>query len=394
MMEKGVVVVGAAGVQAQAMLVAAGRAELIEGWTAIDRDWGDEARRACEERGIETVELDLLDDPDRLCELCSGAALVTNFAGPFYRTGAAVLEACIEVHCDYLDICDDADATLAMLARHQEASAAGIRALVGMGSAPGVTNVLVRAAADALGSADEVSLSWVVDVADVGAAALQHLWHIFAPVAPDGSHQPVPAWEELNLRTASFPPPLGEHTVIALAHPEPITIPRFLGIETVRSYGSLVPADALVMNWALARAGAGGNDEAGLGNGASRVTIPTVASGLYRNYMETREPTEYLGGGLVVDVWSGEEGIRFASADTISMAESTGVPAAAGIALMLEGGPEDHGVMAPECLDPAEFFPALGRCSRGTGSLGAYRLRGSEQGERIRIRDLLLTVSR
>jgi len=210
---------------------------------------------------------------------------------------------------------------------------------------------------------------------------------IFAPVASDGTHRPVPSWEELTLRTAPFPEPLGEQTVVGLSHPEPITIPRFLGIESVRNFGSIVPADALVVNWALARLGAGNGDEVELGS--DRVAIPALASELYQRYRRTRKPSDYLGGGLVVDVWSGAEGIRFASADRVSMGEATGVPAAAGILLMLAGGPAESGVIAPECLDPSEFFAALGRCGRGGGSLGAYRLRGSEQGERIRIRDLL-----
>jgi saccharopine dehydrogenase-like NADP-dependent oxidoreductase len=343
---------------------------------------------------MRTVELDVLAEPDRLRELIPGATLVANFAGPYYRTGTAVLEACIATGCDYLDICDDADATLAMLARDGAARAAGVRALVGMGSSPGVTNVLVRAARDWLGDADEVCLSWIVDVADVNDAALQHFWHIFAPVGLDGERLAVPAWEELNLRTVDFPEPLGERIVIGLSHPEPITLPRFLGIETVRNFGAVAPEDSLIVNWTLARLGAAGGPGDRLDVGGSEIPIPELASVLYRHYLRVRAPTDYLGGGLVVDVWSGEEGVRFASADKTSMEESTGVPAAAGILLMLEAGPEEPGVIAPECLDPVEFFPRLGRCSRGTGSLGAYRLWGQEQGVRIRIRDLLKTRTR
>jgi saccharopine dehydrogenase (NAD+, L-lysine-forming) len=388
-----VVVIGAAGAQAQAMLEAAGRAGAIRNWVAVDRRWADRERYACEELGMRTVELDLLEQPNQLRELILDADLAVNLAGPYYRTGTAVLEACVDAGCDYLDICDDADATLEMLAMDEAVRAAGVRALIGMGSSPGVTNVLVRAARDWLGEADEVSLSWVVDVADVNDAALQHFWHIFAPVGPDGRRRPVPAWEDLSLRTVDFPAPLGERMVIGLSHPEPITIPRFLGIETVRNFGSIVPEDSLVVNWSLARLGASSAGELLAVNG-SELSVPGLALDLYKRYLESREPTEYLGGGLIVDVWSGEEGVRFTSADKTSMEESTGVPAAAGALLMLEGGPEEAGVFAPECLDPAEFFPRLGRTSRGTGSLGAYRLWGSEQGLRIRIRDLLTTRTR
>ena len=127
--------------------------------------------------------------------------------------------------------------------------------------------------------------------------------------------------------------------MIGLAHPEPITIPRFLRDRESLQLRQHRPADALVVNWALARLGAAGaGDGAGLDVGRrGPAAIPALASDLYRQYRGSREPTEYLGGGLVVDVWSGEDGIRFASADTTSMDESTGVPAAAGIGLMLGG---------------------------------------------------------
>jgi hypothetical protein len=395
MVDGAVLVIGAGGAQAQAMLAAADRAGAIDGWVAADRSWGPEGRVACERLGMGTVEVDVLAEGDRLRELAAGAGLVANFAGPYYRTGGAVLEACIDAGSDYLDICDDADATLELLALDEAAKAAGVRALVGMGSSPGVTNVLVRVAVDALGRADEVDLSWVVDVADVNHAALRHFWHIFSPVAADGSHRPVPAWEELNLRTASFPAPLGNRLVIELSHPEPITVPRFLDLDVVRNYGSIVPEDTLVVNWALSRLGAfgGAGAEVELGGEATGIPIPSVAAALYERYLQTRQPTPYLGGGLVVDVWNGEDGIRFASADESSMEESTGIPAAAGIVLMLAGGPDGAGVIAPECLEPADFFAALGRTSRGTGSLGAYRLENGAQGEKIRIRDLLQTRS-
>ncbi|HEX5929605.1 MAG TPA: saccharopine dehydrogenase NADP-binding domain-containing protein [Solirubrobacterales bacterium] len=386
-----VAVVGAGGAQAQAMLEAAARAESIAGWVAVDRDWGDREREACERLGMKTEELDLLEEPNRLRELALDADLVANFAGPYHRTGTAVLEACIDARCDYLDICDDADVTSAMLERDEAVRAAGIRALVGMGSSPGLTNILIRAARDWLGEADEVSLSWVVDVSDVSDTALQQFRHILAPLGPGGELQPVPAWEELELRTVEFPKPLGERLVVGIAHPEPITVPRFLGIETVRIFGGVVPEDSMVVNWAMARLGASDDSGARMALNGSELPVTAVASGLHQHYLETRAPAAYLGGGLVVDVWSGEEGVRFSCAERTSMEKSTGVPAAAGVRLMLEAGPEDPGVIAPECLDPVEFFPRLGRTSRGTGSLGAYRLWGSEEGVRIRVRDLLMT---
>lgn len=386
-----VVVIGAAGAQAQAMLEAAGRAGVTGGWVAVDCSWGEDERYACRKLGMRVMDFDVIEEPNRLRELALDSALVANFAGPYSHTGTAVLDACIEAGCDYVDICDDADATVAILDRDEAARRAGVRALTGMGASPGVTNVLVRAARDWLGDADEVSVSWVVDVGDANEPGLRHLWRSFAPVGPDGARLPVPAWEDLDLRTVRFPEPLGERLVVGISHPESITLPRFLEIEAARNFGSVVPEDCLVVNWALARLGASDDESARFALNGSAVPVRDLASELHRRYLETRAPTAHLGGGLVVDVWSGEEGVRFASAERIGLDESTGIPAAAGIMLMLEAGPEDPGVIAPECLDPVEFFPRLGRISHGTGTLGAYRMWGSEEGVRLSIRDLLST---
>lgn len=374
--ETEVVVIGAGGVRAQAVLEVASRAIAVDGWVAADRHWRGNERLTCERLGMRTLTLDLLEEPERLRESIAGAALVVNLTGPFYRTGTAVLDACIETGCDYLDICDDLGVTAEMLARDEDAQAAGVRALIGMGGAPGLSNVLIRAGTEWLGAADEVSLSWVADVADVTASSLEQLWRMLAPVDRNGGRRPVPAWDELSLSSAKFPEPFGERLVIALAHPERVTLPRFLGIETVCSFGAIAPEDSLVVNWALARLGASSGGD---------------GSDLYRRYLAHRAPTEYLGSGLVVDVWSGEEGVRFASADRAGLGESAGVPTVAGILLMLEGGPTEPGVIAPECLEPAEFFRRLALLSRGAASLGAYRLWGSEEGVRIEIRDLLST---
>lgn len=381
-----VLVVGAGGLQAQAFLTAVARADGLEGWVGLDREWPEDRRSALEDLGVAIETCDLVDEPDRLLELVSTASVVANFAGPFYRTGAVVLDACIEAGTDYVDICDDADATLQLLERDEAARLAGVHALIGMGSSPGVTNVLVRAAVDALGSADEVSISWVVDIADVGNAALQHFWHIFALFGPDGVRRPVASWEKLSTREVNFPEPVGVSTLLELSHPEPLTIPRSLPVERVVNYGGITPDDALIISWALARIGADGEDVVEIDGRDQGVS--EVALALYQLYVDTREPTAYNGSGLAIDVLKGDTGFRFLSGDTMSMEESTGTPAAAGVLLMLEGRTAQPGVFAPEQLDPAAFFPTLGRVSRSTGSLELRRIENGEPTERLRIRDL------
>lgn len=384
--ERDVVVIGGGGLQAQALFEAAARARDLSSWVAVDRAWRPDRLAFLEKLGVGTETCDALTDPDRLRQIVGSARVAANCAGPFYRTGAAVMDACIAEGTDYLDICDDADATLVLLERDEAAKAAGVRALIGMGSSPGVTNVLVRAAVDALGHADSVDISWVVDVEDVGDAAIQHFWHIFALVGPDGVRQPVAPFESLSTKTVEFPPPLGRQTLLELSHPEPITVPRFLPVGSVKNFGGVAPDDALFVSWALARMG---TDGAGtLDVGGTEHALPELGVALYANYRATRDKTPYAGGGLVVDVHSGGDGFRFASGDSTSMEESTGTPAAAGTLMMLDGDGPEPGVSAPECLRPAAFFPTLGKVSRSSGSLSLHRLVGGQPTERVRIRDL------
>ena len=154
-----VIVIGAGGSQAQAMLKASARLGPLDRWLGVDIAWNPQAESDVRAAGMTTRTANLLGDPDALAELLASGSIVANLAGPYYRTGAAVLDAAIASKTHYLDICDDADVTLPMLTRAERASEAGIHALIGMGSSPGTTNVLIRAAVDYLESPRPEALS-------------------------------------------------------------------------------------------------------------------------------------------------------------------------------------------------------------------------------------------
>ena len=53
-----------------------------------------------------------------------------------------MLRAAIRAGCHYVDVCDDWEPTLEMLALDTEARAAGVTAVIGLGASPGITNLL------------------------------------------------------------------------------------------------------------------------------------------------------------------------------------------------------------------------------------------------------------
>lgn len=381
-----VVVIGAGGRQAQAMLAAAARGTDVTRWLAIDRAWRPETLAATQALGMQTSEQDPLADAGTLDALMRSTAIVANLAGPYYRTGFTVLDAAIAAGTDYLDICDDADITVPILSRDEAAKAAGVTAIIGLGSTPGVSNILIRLAVDHLNGADDVEIAWVVDAKDMTEAATKHFWHCFNLVDFDGTVHPVPLPGEMHSRVVDFPGTVGRQTVVKLAHPEPLTVPRFLPVKRAVNYGAIAPIDAHAVASALAAVA----DEQQPGSTSERTDMLVKA---FQQFLARFEGGERIGSGLQIDVHTDGNGLRYASGADTSMEEATGVPAAAGVLMLAEGDTPRGGVFAPEALSPEKFFAALRRVSLGGGGLGVYRLQNGRQGERLRIRDLMAGTS-
>lgn len=362
------------------MLRAIARDGSTEGWLAVDRAWRPETRSATEDMGFEIAEVDPLASPEALNELLSSTRLVANMAGPYYRTGLTILDASIKTGTNYIDICDDADVIIPMLELSAAAKEAGTTALLGMGSSPGTTNILIRAAVDFLGPVDDVDISWIVDTGDLTEAATRHFWHCFNLVEPDGTVHPVRGWENLDRKTVEFPSPVGVQTVVRLAHPEPITVPRFLPVKRASNFGGIAPEEALMTSWTLAHIAdaqqAGGD-------------LTDMAATLFRRYRERLVGAPRIGSGMMIDVHTNGNGLRFAAGNAGAMDDATGIPAAAGALLMLEGDVTETGVISPELVGPVDFFRVLRRVSEGGGGLGLYQLKDGRVGERLRIRDLV-----
>ena len=210
-----------------------------EGAAQLARSLGSGASCA-----VEAAEIDVLD-ADALRALLDRADLVANAAGPFFRLGVPTLEVAIESRTPYLDICDDPEPTERMLELDEQARAAGIAAVVGMGASPGLSNLLARRAADRLDRVIDCYTVWPLDVdapGDTGAAldaeagagppsaAAVHLMEQISgeiSVVVDGR---LVKASPLSPVTLDYPG-LGSGTAVTVGHPEPVTLHRSLGVE-------------------------------------------------------------------------------------------------------------------------------------------------------------------
>ncbi len=112
-----------------------------------------------------------IDDPTSLDVLLSGADLVANTTGPYYRTLLPVLEAAIRNRVHYCDFSEEWGITEQALARDTAAREAGIIALIGIGAAPGLTNLLGLQAAVQLDEVKSLDVGWYADIEFVGTVA-------------------------------------------------------------------------------------------------------------------------------------------------------------------------------------------------------------------------------
>lgn len=349
-----------------------------------------------------TGEVDLFDR-DSLLRVIDGAALVFLGAGPYLRTAAPVMRACIEAGVDYIDLDDDVQSTLDGFDLDDDARGAGVAIRLGCGAAPGMSNVLALEAASRLDRVETIDVAWFSGDEGphaYGAAVLAHALDIAAGetlIWRDGGRVSVEAYVENDV----FPMggDVGDYRLYLTAHPETVTLPRhFPGIRSVRVMGGLHPQPANGTMRGIAMAVNQGKmtvaeavewfqavlqDEPGSLKGwrhaisgllgqvyRAESTLGALSRYLWRGLRKQHSPFR---GGVLIRAAGTKEGapatvmVRTStggpgSAMGTSMADVTGTCLAAFADLALDHEGRDVGALAPEdWVEPAEFYAALER---------------------------------
>ncbi len=117
------------------------------------------ARALAEAHGLPWRAFDL-DAPRELARGLEGVALVLHCAGPFSRTSAPMVSACLAVGAHYLDITGEIDVFEAVLARREAAARAGVVLLPGAGFDVVPSDCLAARLAERLPGAVELELAF------------------------------------------------------------------------------------------------------------------------------------------------------------------------------------------------------------------------------------------
>ncbi|MHC1578919.1 MAG: saccharopine dehydrogenase family protein [Dehalococcoidia bacterium] len=315
----------------------------------------------------------------------AGSAVVLNCAGPFYKYGPIVLATVIEAGVNYVDICDDFDATEALLAMDETARDAGISALIGMGSSPGVANVLVRFCAESL--LDEVE---AVDIYHAhggekveGAAVVKHRIHSMKmdiPMFLNGMLTTVRLFEDSGraLEEDTEFQNVGIYRVYAYPHPETITLPQYLkGVKRVTNLGLVLPPAYAELIKGMVRLGVT-DEEMVVVKGREVIPLEFAVAFILRererllNEAGITEPMGCL--KIVVKGYKGggkETYIFSMSSRGQGMGEGTGIPAAIGAMIMATGKIKEKGVLPPEaCVNPMDLLEIAKTSVEATGGKG------------------------
>lgn len=189
---------------------------------------------------------------DATAELIKDYDAVINSAQHYVNLD--VMRACLAAKVHYLDLGGLFYYTRKQLTLFDEFKAAGISAILGMGAAPGITNVLSRYAYDRLDTVETVRFfDTGVDFTDMQGV------DVFAPPYSirtimeeygenseqfiDGRYQVVPPLSGEMM--VDFPEPIGRCKCIHTLHSEPATVPKSFkdkGVQEVTWRLSLPPA--------------------------------------------------------------------------------------------------------------------------------------------------------
>lgn len=304
-----------------------------------------------------------LNDHDELVKELKKVDIVINCAGPFYKTAVPVARAAVKAKVNYIDICDDYEATEILYQSEIDrmAKEAGITVLTGMGSDPGTNNVIVRWYANQLDRVDEIELFWVVSIAELSGAAWDHSLHMTLGRIPqylDGKLEYVEGGTGEEM--AQFLEPLGSCVVRYVGHPQPITIPKYIqGVKKVVVKGALIPSwvDQLIKE----QKETGFLNKEPIDIKGTKVVPYELTLKLWEKIPRDRDKGP-LASGLKVIVKGERKGSYVIyTADIVGrMAPGTGLPASIAALMIDSGEVKVKGVVAPEgCIDPQKFLSAL-----------------------------------
>jgi lysine 6-dehydrogenase len=190
-----------------------------------------------------------ITDFNKLVEILKEHKLVINNIGPYFMFGDWIPRATIQAGINYVDICDDHDATLKFLNMNKYVTRQNLTFLINSGASAGLTNIMAKLAADQLDEIHSIRVLWFEDTGEtIGFGQLAHWAHIAMGKVPqyiDGKWTNIRALSDREI--VKFPDPLGAVPLFYVGHPEPVTLPRFIETNEAICKGGILPESDILL---------------------------------------------------------------------------------------------------------------------------------------------------
>jgi saccharopine dehydrogenase-like NADP-dependent oxidoreductase len=177
-------------------------------------------------------------DPAALSAVLAGADICINGVPTMAGHQMAIFEAALKARVDYVDLGGLGTFTVKQMAWHQRFVDAGVVAVLGVGSDPGMSNVICRAVADKLDEIDSINLYWAAELSGPESPVLRPPYSVSTVLAEyahpciqflNGSH--VECAPQTGKEVVDLPAPWGPLEFMYSAHSEQWTVPLAAGIR-------------------------------------------------------------------------------------------------------------------------------------------------------------------
>lgn len=323
---------------------------------------------------VKAIKVDALS-PKSIKSAIKGCDVVLNCTGPFYKFVKTVLQAVIESKINYVDVCDDVDVTLDIFKMDKAAKKAGVSAVIGMGSSPGATNMLAKFAANhLLDETDAIDIFHAHGGEPVeGEGVIGHRFHCMSidiPMYLDGKLKYVKYFEPdgIALRESFTFPVIGKVLLYPYPHPEQVTLPKYIKCRQVTNKGSVIPEEYYNLTRDIAGLGLHSKEFVTV-NGKKVLPHDFSIAFIIQQREKILKASKFgTQRGCASVIVKGKKAGKYSeyrfhmSSQSQALGEGTGIPAAMGVLLSLEGKVRGLGVMPPEaCLAPTDFLAMLPR---------------------------------
>lgn len=287
--------------------------------------------------------------PVRLAQLFRGNSVVINCTQHDFNVN--VMRAALAAKIHYADLGGLFCHTRRQLRFHRQFRRAGLTAVLGTGCAPGITNVMTRAAVDKLGRVESVKIR--VGTKDFNPPATSFCFPYSAQTIVEEftltpwifeygkfhEIEPRTAWERV-----AFPPPVGKQWLVRTRHSEIATIPLAFRAQGITSCDFKVGFDRAFVREVMGRLKAGWTVR-------DFAQLP-APRGKPNDYEISRVIVRDGNRSITVDCHAKANRRWHASAGDID----TGCPPSIIAQMIASGVIAGHGVWAPELAVPVEPF--------------------------------------